>query len=81
MTMPPKSRPHLVARSLRRFSTRHAKARSIIELSSQKRQEASAFDIRYRDHIYSPMRRFALAARARSYSPHSRAPSAALKSP
>jgi len=80
MTIAPKSRPHL-ARSLRRFSTRHAKARSIVELSLQKVQESSPFDTAYREHVYSPMRRFTLAACARSYSTHSRTPAAALKSP
>jgi hypothetical protein len=80
MTIAPKARPHL-ARSLRRFSTRHAKARSIIKLSSQKVRESSPFDMGYGDQVYSPMRRFTLATCARARSPHSRAPSAALKSP
>ena len=80
MTIAPKSRPHL-ARSLRRFSTRHAKARSIVELSSQKVQESSPFDTAYRDHVYSPMRRFTLAACARSYSPHSTHTSCGAQTP
>ena len=77
----PALRSRKVARSLSWFSAGRDSTRSNIRASDQLAQQSSPFDTAYRDHVYSPMRRFTLAACARSYSPHSRTPAAALKSP